>query len=81
MLTQDESFVVVQKTVRAMFATAFTDTKGQLSIDMKMPGKNGVPFSEGSGWQIFIYNADDDALTTGPLVQGQAQYWGVWLRD
>ncbi len=81
MLTQDNAFVVVQKTVRALNPGGIDPTQGSLSIDIKMPGKNGVPFPEGSGWQVFIYNADDDALTTGGTVQGQAQYWGVWLRD
>ncbi len=80
-LTQDNSFVVVQKTVRAMHRDQADLTRSHLTIDMKMPGKNGVPFLEGAGWRSFIYNADDDVLTTGATVQGQAQYWGVWLRD
>ncbi len=80
-LTQDESFVVIQKTVRALFTGGIDNTQGNLAIDISMPGKNGVPFAEGSGWQTFIYNADDDALTTGSTIQGQSQFWGVWLRD
>ncbi len=79
-LTQDNAFVVVQKSIRQVARSDFADTEGFATIDMKLP-KRGIPFSEGSGWQIFIYNATNSALTTGAIVNGQSQYWGVWLRD
>ncbi len=83
MLTEDNAFVVVQKSIRAMTPDGDTTgnrTGGWLHADFKLP-KRGIPWAEGSGWQAFIYNATDAALTTGATVTGQSQYWGVWLRD
>ncbi len=78
MLTQDVSFGIMQKTLRS-FKTNSTGTDAQLMLSMKMPGK-GIPFPEDGGFRTYIFNLGKD-LTTGAVVAGLLQYWGVWLRD
>ncbi len=77
-LTQDNSWVVLQNSVRPFKQT---DGADNWYVNEEVSLGKGIPFAEGSGWQVFIYNADADALTTGGNVKGMAHHWGVWLRD
>ncbi len=78
--SQDNAFNIVQVTL-AMFETQRTQGEDMwLNKTIKMPGK-GIPFREGQGWTFFTLNLDQDALTTGMVVKGVVQVWGVWLRD
>ncbi len=80
-LTEDESWVVYQNTVHAIPLSG-DGTEGTLDTGwMSFGGKNGIPAAEGTGWQVFVYNAGSGALTTGSSVNGIAHTQGVWLRD
>ncbi len=81
-LTQDETWVVYQNTVRA-FNLSGGDPTGRFVVDMwqRFGGKNGIPALEGTGFQLFAYNAGSGALTTGSSVNGLCHVQGVWLRD
>lgn len=60
--------------------TTGTDKKGiHFTGDFSF-GK-GIPWPEGAGWKIFIYNASANALQTGSGVNGMIHSHGVWLRD
>ncbi len=39
----------------------------------------GLPTPEGSGWDFWLYNLDNAALTTGAICKGLIQVEGVWL--
>ncbi len=81
MLTQDETWVVMMNTVRAIVPQG-DGTEGVLDSGwITFGGKNGIPALEGTGWQIFAYNAGSGALATGSSVNGIAHVQGVWLRD
>ncbi len=80
-LTQDNPWVVYQNTVRAI-PLGGDGTEGTLDTGwMDFGGKNGIPAAEGSGWQLFAYNAGSGALATGSSLNGLAHTQGVWLRD
>jgi len=51
-----------------------------LEVEMSF-GPKGFPSQEGQGIKVFIYNADGSDLSTGGVVKGLIQLWGVWLRD
>ncbi len=80
MLTQDNAFAVVRKT-QTMFHPAGGPAVTAWYVDAEINLGKGIPFSEGTGWQHFVYNLDGSALTTGAVVNGQVTVWGVWLRD
>ncbi len=77
-LTEDVSFSIHQNSVR-MGKQDGDSTNVYFDYEFSL-GK-GVPWGEGAGWQLFVFNADNAALTTGAVIKGIAQYWGVWLRD
>ncbi len=43
--------------------------------------KTGMPFPEGVGWQLAIFNPTSSAYTTGAICTLWAKYLGVWLSD
>ncbi len=80
-LTQDETWIVYQNTVRAIKIDALA-AEGQLItgwIDLNR--KKGIPAVEGAGVTCSILNGGSAALATGSLVNGIVQMQGVWLRD
>ncbi len=80
-LDQDKTWVVYQNTVVPMEIQG-DQTYGQATSRwINFGGKNGIPAIEGSGMQVFAYNAGGAALTTGSLIDGIVQVQGVWLRD
>ncbi len=78
-LTEDEAWTVWQKSLR-MFRKNGTNTHAEVSADFKLPGR-GIPALEDQGLGIFAVNLGNNALSTGVLVSGLVQLWGVWLRD
>ncbi len=76
MLTQDEPWTVVQNS-KADFIPVTTQMH-RLQTGWISLGK-GWPAVEGAGWQLFIHNADNAALTTGGIVKGTYDIQGVWL--
>ncbi len=80
MLTQDESWMVYQNTVRAITLRG-DGTEGVLDSGwIDFGGKNGIPALEDSGFKIFAFNAGSGALTTGSSLNGIAHTQGVWLK-
>ncbi len=78
-LTEDVSFSILQNSVRMLGRNGKGD--GVLLLEAEIPLGKGIPWAEGTGWQLFVFNAGNAALTTGAIIAGIAQYWGVWLRD
>ncbi len=77
--TQAAKRDVLFETVRS-FVMDGTGVNGMLVETISgLGGGNGIPFEEGDGWQTFVYNPDDGALTTGAQILGVVSYWGVWL--
>ncbi len=75
-LTQDQPWVVMQDS-KAMF-TPITSTFHSLQTPWMSLG-NGIPAVEGAGWQLFLHNGDNAALTTGAVIKGTYDIQGVWL--
>ncbi len=79
-LTQDETWVVYQNTVRALKIDG-AGTEGWLDSGwINFGGKNGIPALEGAGFELFFFNAGSGALSTGSSVNGICHVQGVWLR-
>ncbi len=82
-LTEDNAWTVWQKSTR-MFQSRNGDLSNaghrEVSGDFKLPGR-GFPALEGAGIGIFVVNLGNNGLTTGIIVSGLVQLWGVWLRD
>ncbi len=82
-LTEDEVWTIIQKSVRMMTTKTTSDantSKLELVADFKLPG-NGIPAVESQGVNVFAVNLGNNALSTGIIVSGIVQLWGVWLRD
>ena len=80
-LAQDNAWVVVPGSVELLTPS---DSGGEYHSSGKwlsLTRKAGIPFAEDAGWQMFIFNLDGTALTTGGEVQGLFQGQGMWLRD
>ncbi len=81
MLTQDESWNIVQDSLEFLEPTAGVADWSSDGDWHVLGGGKGIPFPEGAGWQAVIINLDADALTTASQIKGVIQYQGVWLRD
>ncbi len=75
-LTQDQPWTVFQNSIA--YFEPFTSTSQRLQTDWISLGK-GIPAHEGAGWQLFLHNADNAALTTGAVIKGTYIVQGVWL--
>ncbi len=81
-LTQDETWVVYQNTVKAFNMSGGVAAERFVGDDwIKFGGKNGIPALEGTGFQLFAFNAGSGALSTGSSVNGLVHVQGRWLRD
>ncbi len=81
-LTQDETWVVYQNTVRAFLMSGGDATERFVGDEwQKFGGKNGIPALEGTGFQLFAFNAGSGSLTTGSSISGVVHVQGRWLRD
>ncbi len=82
MLTQDTPWTVYQNTLKPFIYGAEL-TEGQIvSSDwVRFGGKNGIPATEGSGFQLFAFNSGSGSLATGQSINGVVQIQGRWLRD
>ncbi len=83
-LSQDNTWVVYQNTVVAFDATSGDNTEGvipKLGDWISFGGKNGIPAAEGTGFQLFAFNAGSGSLTTGSSLNGIVDIQGRWLRD
>ncbi len=57
-----------------------TDTVNMHESRLGARGK-GIPIMEDNGVQVFLYNADSSALTSGASLRGHYILGGVWLND
>ncbi len=82
-LTEDTSFTVYQNSVVSMIGESTVEDghPATKSRWISVGGRNGIPAREGSGWQLFAFNAGSSALTSGAVVNGLSHIQGVWLRD
>ncbi len=56
------------------------DQDNVIRIDASLGGGKGIPFEKAEGWQWFVYNPDDGALSAGSqVVVLSATIWGIWL--
>lgn len=79
-LQQDDVWSVYQNTVIAM-VTRTDGTHGQAPQGwIKFPGR-GIPAGEANGFRLFVFNAGENALTTGTSINGIVHIQGVWLND
>ncbi len=74
--TQDNVWNVSQNTWR-QFESEANATEAELHGEM--PIAKGIPALEDQGVQLMLFNHDSSALTTGAVVKGTVQLWGVWL--
>ncbi len=56
------------------------DVVTRMETRIGSPGK-GIPLNEDTGIQLFAFNYDSAALTTGASVKGMYTLEGVWLND
>ncbi len=47
---------------------------------LEVPLGKGFPAIENQGVQLVLFSHDGGALTTGSVVKGTVQIWGVWLK-
>ncbi len=80
-LDQDTAWTVYQSTLKQMNIKGAGLEAQTPDHWLKFPGKHGVPALEGSGIQIFAYNAGSATLSTGMTINGLVMVQGVWLRD
>ncbi len=52
----------------------------QLSETISIGGRKGIPANEAAGIQLFVFNPNASALTTGSTITGGYNMIGVWLR-
>ncbi len=54
-------------------ATITSSTFGYFEVDLifKPKAKGGIPFTEGSGWELDIINRGGAAMTTGSIIVGE----------
>ncbi len=82
MLTQDETWSVYQNTVTVFNRSGGDPTERFVDTAwIGFGGKNGIPAIEGTGFQLFVFNAGSGALATGSSINGLVQVQGRWLRD
>ncbi len=75
--TQDNVWNVSQNTWRS-FESEANATEAELHGEFGF--KNGIPALENQGVQLMLFNHDASALTTGAVVKGTVQLWGVWMK-
>ncbi len=75
--TQDNVWNVSQNSW-VSFESKANATEAELHEEM--PLKNGIPAREAQGVQLALFNHDGSALTTGAVVKGTVQLWGVWMK-
>lgn len=80
-LTEDTSFVVYQNTVSVLLPNGGGAEAAPKLGWSAVGGRKGIPAQEGSGFQLFAFNAGAGALATGSSINGIAHVQGVWLRD
>ncbi len=73
--TQDNVWNVLQMTWQQFeFKSAATLAELHTQLSLK-----GMPAVENQGVALHLFNHDGAALTTGAVVKGTVQLWGVWL--
>ncbi len=83
----DQTQVLTEDNVWVPFQNSIVMNQGNdanyssTHVDREVSLGKGIPCLEGSGWQLFAFNADSNPLSTGGTVQGLVQYWGVWISD
>ncbi len=75
--TQDNVWNVSQNSWKP-FESKANATEAELHMEVAF--KNGIPALEGQGVQVALFNHDASALTTGAVVKGTVQLWGVWMK-
>ncbi len=69
---------VLHETLR-MLQPAGDTTEAWAELDVSLGGGSGIPFEDGDGWKVFVYNFGSGSLTTGSVLDFHATYWGIWL--
>ncbi len=80
-LLEDTSWTVVRDSMEMLNlnpSTVHAQTMGQWHV---LGGGKGIPFPEGAGWILQVFNCDNAALSTGAVIKGTYEVQGVWLRD
>ncbi len=77
--TQDNAFNIVQMSLTAGEQQVESSTVSHWNFRNEISFGKGIPFQEGQGWNWFVYNAGNGALTTGSGINGHCQAMGVWL--
>ncbi len=75
--TQDNVWNVIQKTWRQ---PEFKSTAAIAELHEEVTLGKGMPAIENRGVALHLFNHDAAALTTGAVVKGTVQLWGVWLK-
>ncbi len=77
-LTSDNVWTIWQNSVQQMKSDG---TGVNAGVEKEITLGKGMPAISEQGIQIFAYNNDGTLLTTGGVINGLVQLWGVWLRD
>ncbi len=75
--TQDNVWNISQNSWKNMEFKS-TGAIAELHGEIKFP--KGIPALENKGVQLALFNHDGSALTTGTVIKGTVQLWGVWLK-
>ncbi len=82
----EDDYQIAQATIRRVVdLVAVPSTGGQTGThglsftwDVDLPSK-GIPFEEGEGWILFIFNPSTSAWVTGSIHNCTNKIWGVYL--
>ncbi len=75
--TQDNVWNISQNSQR-QFESKANATEAELHVEVSFP--KGIPAMENAGVQLVLFNHDGAALTTGAVVKGTVQLYGVWMK-
>ncbi len=75
--TQDNVWNIIQN---SWVQPEFESTAVIAELHEEITLGKGMPAVENAGVQLALFNHDAAALTTGAVVKGTVQLWGVWLK-
>ncbi len=82
----EDDYQIAQATIRRVVDLVVVPSMGGatgthglgFTWDVDLPSK-GIPFNEGEGWIVFLFNPSTAAWVTGSIHSATSKIWGVYL--